>query len=79
MTEASVAASDPALLRPGVVAPCEVRDVVEDIAEAPLPKEFGEFPYTKPRLKGGGSYVMPNSGCTQKGQQAGSETSIPSS
>jgi hypothetical protein len=57
--------------------PPEERDVCEDIAEL-APNGWDPAPYVNPRLKGGAEYVMPNSGCLQKGHVATSETSCPS-
>ena len=61
----------------GDVNPCELRDDDDDIAEATAASEWPWvwFGYESPRRNGGGSYVTPNSGCTQKGHCDGSDTS----
>lgn len=57
--------------RPGLVA--EFNEEDEDIADEKVPRPW--LAYARPLRNGGGSYVTPNSGCWQYGQQAGSETS----
>jgi len=80
MTVLSLAASDVALLLPGEPRPCEFKEDVDDMADAAWAREdWPGLAYAKPLLNGGGSYVTPNSGWTQKGHAAGSETNAPSS
>lgn len=76
ITVGSFADNDAARLRPvtAVTFPEESEDV-DDTGEVKFGRALGSEAYVSPLRKGGGAYVTPNSGWTQNGQAAGSETS----
>lgn len=75
ITAGSVADNDVARRRLVAGAVAEDSDDVEDTGVAIFGRPLRSDAYVNPLRNEGGKYVTPNSGCTQNGQAAGSETS----